>query len=139
MGLPASQRRVLRRAEVALEHSDPRLAALFCLFTKLSSGERMPRTEDVHGRAVTVLALRPFGAFRGWLAFPRRARLRAALFLPVALGLVASALLVGSSFASSSKCTQALRISRSAYASSGPKRPRPACPPKITTPVFTGR
>jgi hypothetical protein len=139
MGLPASQRRVLGRAEAALEHSDPRLAALFCLFTKLSSDERMPRTEQVHGRAVMALALRPFAPFRGWLGSPRRARLRAALFLPVALGLVASAVLVGSSFASSSRCTQALRISRSAYASTGPKRPRPACPPAITTPVFTGR
>ena len=42
MGLPASQRRILERIENALRGSDPRLAALFSIFSRLNRDEEMP-------------------------------------------------------------------------------------------------
>src|SRR5258708_6037334 len=56
MGLPASQRRILERIENALRGSDPRLAALFSIFTRLNRGEQMPRAEQLRARAGIILA-----------------------------------------------------------------------------------
>jgi hypothetical protein len=39
MGLPACQQRVLDRMEGALKASEPHLAAMFAIFTRLSAGE----------------------------------------------------------------------------------------------------
>ena len=54
MGLPASQRRILERIENALRGSDPRLAALFSIFTRLNRDEEMPRIEQVRARAAII-------------------------------------------------------------------------------------
>ena len=42
MSLPSSQQRVLDRIEGRLRDSDPRLMALFVIFTKLTRDEEMP-------------------------------------------------------------------------------------------------
>ena len=99
MGLPVSQRRILERIENALLGSDPRLAALFSIFTRLNRDEEMPRVEEIRARAAIILARVWFriAAFGRWLGAPRRAKLRAALFFPVALAIVATAVLVGGS------------------------------------------
>ncbi len=47
MGLPARQRRVLERIESTLRGSDPRLAALYAIFSRLTRDEEMPRIEQV--------------------------------------------------------------------------------------------
>ena len=47
MGLPARQRKVLERIESTLRGSDPRLAALYAIFSRLTRDEEMPRIEQV--------------------------------------------------------------------------------------------
>ena len=59
MSLPASQQRVLNRIDRMLRDSDPRLVALFSIFTRLTWEEEMPRIEEVRAR------LARFGA---WIA-----------------------------------------------------------------------
>jgi hypothetical protein len=61
MGLPIGERRKLRRMERALVRTDPRLEALYSMFTRLGTRESMPRLERV----------------RTW-RFPRAARARRA-------------------------------------------------------------
>jgi hypothetical protein len=63
MGLPARQRRRLDDIEDKLRSSDPRLAAMFAIFGRLTRDEEMPRIEELAHRAA-VLALRT----RLWLA-----------------------------------------------------------------------
>src|SRR5258708_36632756 len=97
MGLPARQRRILDRIENALLGSDPRLAALFSIFYRLNRDEEMPRAEQVRARVAIILAWfgRRLATFGRWFGAPARARLRTALFFPIALAIVASAVLVG--------------------------------------------
>ena len=106
MGLPASQRRILERIESALRGSDPRLAALFSIFTRLNRDEEMPRLEQVRARAAIIASWVGYrlAKFGRWFGAPARARLRTALFFPVALAIVASAVLVGAGFPSASRC-----------------------------------
>ena len=106
MGLPASQRKILERIESALRGSDPRLAALFSIFTRLTCDEEMPRVEQVRARAAMFLIRIRYrlAAFARWFGAPRRARLRTVLFFPVALAIVASAVLVGAGFPSTNRC-----------------------------------
>lgn len=117
MGLPASQRRILERIETALRGSDPRLAALFTTFGWLNRDEDMPRIEQVRLRAERIV-----GWFRcrlatlaRWFGPRRRGRVRAALFFPVALAIVASAVLVVDSFPGESRCALAPRTSEPAH------------------------
>jgi hypothetical protein len=63
MGLPARQRRRLENIEHKLRSSDPRLAAMFGIFGRLTRDEDMPRIEELRHRAA-MLALR----MRMWLA-----------------------------------------------------------------------
>jgi hypothetical protein len=63
MGLPARQRRRLENIEHKLRSSDPRLAAMFSIFVRLTRDEDMPRIEELRHRAA-VLALRT----RLWLS-----------------------------------------------------------------------
>jgi hypothetical protein len=63
MGLPARQRRRLENIEHKLRSSDPRLAAMFSIFGRLTRDEDMPRIEELRHRAA-MLALRT----RLWLA-----------------------------------------------------------------------
>jgi hypothetical protein len=63
MGLPARQRRRLENIEHKLRSSDPRLAAMFAIFGRLTRDEDMPRIEELRHRAA-ILALR----MRLWLA-----------------------------------------------------------------------
>lgn len=148
MGLPTSQRRILKRIENGLRRSDPHLAGLFALFSRLTRDETMPRIELIRGRVAVALAplapvARRLTAFGRWFGSPRRARLRTALFFPVALGLVAAAVLVGSSFPDSNvRCVPAARTSRVAHASERTKRIKRIkliCTPAVTRPVILGR
>ncbi len=52
MGLPIGERRKLHRMERAITRTDPRLEALYSMFTKLSGLDAMPRLERVRARAI---------------------------------------------------------------------------------------
>ena len=106
MGLPASQRKILERIENALRGSDPRLASLFSIFTRLTREEEMRRIEEIRAKAALFLLRIRYGlvAFGRWFGAPSRARLRTALFFPVALAFVAGAVLVGAWFPNGSRC-----------------------------------
>jgi len=47
MGLPAAQQRVLDAIEVTLRASEPRLAGMFSVFTRLAKSEGRPRREQL--------------------------------------------------------------------------------------------
>ncbi len=106
MGLPASQRKILERIEHALRGSDPHLAALFSIFTRLTCDEEMPRIEQIRAKAAIFLIRIRYRlvAFGRWFGAPARAKLRTALFFPVALACVAGAVLVGAGFPNANRC-----------------------------------
>jgi len=52
MSLPIRERRKLRRIERGLASTDPRLAALYTMFGRLSRLESMPRLERVRARKI---------------------------------------------------------------------------------------
>jgi len=137
MGLPASQRRILERIENALRGSDPRLAALFSIFSRLNRDEEMPGIEQIRARAALLFARVRYRAVRfgRWFGAPARARLRAALFFPVALAIVASAVLVGAGFPSSNRCAAAPRSVGTTHARDRSRN----CPPVIANPAVVGR
>jgi Protein of unknown function (DUF3040) len=119
MGLPARQRRMLGRIEAALGGSDPRLAALYAIFARLTRDEEMPRIENLRHGAARVLARARF-----WLAglgtaiagrlIPRQ---RSALLLPVALGLAVASVVFAVTSSSGPNCTPVTSLaSTSAHA-----------------------
>jgi len=137
MGLPAHQRRILDRIEGALRGADPRLAALFSVFSRLNRDEEMPGIEQVRARAA-VLAARiryRLASFARWFGAPARAKLRAALFFPVALAIVASAIVVGAGFPSANRCAAAPRAAGTAHTSARSK----TCTPVMANPAVLGR
>jgi hypothetical protein len=137
MGLPASQRKILERIESTLRGSDPRLAALFSIFTRLNRDEEMPAIEQVRARAAVLLARLHYRAVRfgRWFGAPKRARLRAALFFPVALAIVASAVLVGAGFPSANRCAATARPVGTTHTSAKSR----FCTPVMANPAILGR
>jgi hypothetical protein len=107
MGLPARQRRVLDRIECALHGSDPRLAALYAIFGRLTRDEEMPRIEQLRHRAVlTVVRLR----FRTMSFLSRVARRliprqRAAILFPLALALAVTSIIFAARSGRGNDCT----------------------------------
>jgi hypothetical protein len=106
MGLPARQRRALDRIECGLRGSDPRLAALYAIFCRLTRDEQMPRIEELRHRAVVAIVhLR----FRLSFLFRRRRRLvprqRAAIFFPLALALAVTSIVFAARSGPGSRCT----------------------------------
>jgi len=106
MGLPVRQRRVLDRIEGALRGSDPKLAALYAIFARLTRDEEMPRSEQLRHRALLVLVwlLRMPAAIGTRLHFRLVPRQRAVLLFPLAVGL-AVASIVFAVRSSSNNCT----------------------------------
>jgi hypothetical protein len=137
VGLPASQRRILERIESALRGSDPRLAALFSIFTRLNRDEEMPRLEQVRARAAIIASWVGYrlAKFGRWFGAPARARLRAALFFPIALAIVASAILVGAGFPSSNRCATPQRTTRAVPSSARAR----ICTRGLVNPAILGR
>jgi hypothetical protein len=136
MGLPASQRRILERIENALRGSDPRLAALFSIFTRLNCDEEMPRIEQVRAKAALFLIRVHYrlSSFARWFGAPARAKLRTALFFPVALAIVASAVLVGAGFPNANRCPPLPTTAPQTHANARTK----ACTP-LANPAILGR
>jgi hypothetical protein len=88
MIIAARQRRVLSAIECMLRRTDPPLAAKFGMFSRLTSGEEMPRIEQV-----TSSRPRRRGSMArlGQLSY----RLRVILCIAVAAGALATVLLAG--------------------------------------------
>src|SRR6266700_2970260 len=98
MSLPASQQRVLDRIEQTLNKREPRLASMFAMFTRLATGEALPRLE----------ALEPVP----WWSPERyraRARIRALVLLTLAAALVVSGVFLGMS-QSPAGCTSPIML-----------------------------
>jgi len=93
MSLPASQQRVLDVIENMLAGREPRLASMFAMFTRLATGEALPRRE--------TLDVVPWWSPRRWSSPGRHraplGRARAAALLALAAGLVVSAVFLGMS------------------------------------------
>jgi hypothetical protein len=95
MSLPPSQQRILERIEGMLRVSDPRLTALFTIFTRLTRDEEMPSIEELRARLTRI---------RAWACAHtaparrvirlRSERLRAVMFFPAALAAMTCALLI---------------------------------------------
>lgn len=137
MGLPAHQRKILERIESALRGSDPRLAALFSIFSRLNRDEEMPGIEQVRARMAVITGRVRYrlASFARWFGAPARAKLRAALFFPVALAIVASAIVVGAGFPSANRCAAAPRTAGTAHTSARSK----TCTPVVANPAVLGR
>jgi len=110
VSLPASQQRMLDRIDRMLRDSDPRLVALFAIFTRLTWDEEMPRLEQIRARLAGIsgwFARRTEPVRRRTPRVPRR--LKAILFYPAALAAVACALLIGGSGPAVHRCTATVR------------------------------
>jgi hypothetical protein len=131
MGLPVRQRRVLGRIENALRGSDPKLAALYAIFARLTRDEEMPRAEQLRHRALLILAglLRIPMVIGARLHFRLVPRQRAVLFFPLAVAL-AVASIVFAARSSSGSCTPV----KSVAAAKTYARTTPLC----RTPAFGG-
>jgi len=97
MSLPTGQQRVLESIEGKLAESDPRLASLFSIFTRLNLAEKMPWIEQVAVRPVAD-RLAGIGSWFRWTVRRPAARLRAMVLLPAALTAVACALTLAFGF-----------------------------------------
>src|ERR1043165_9823600 len=97
MILPPGQQRVLESIAGRLADSDPRLASLFSIFTRLTLAEKMPWIEQVAVRPVADRLAAIVHWFR-WIARRPAARVRAMVLLPAALTAVACALTIAFGF-----------------------------------------
>jgi hypothetical protein len=107
MGLPARQRRVLERIEGTLRGSDPKLAALYTIFSRLTRDEEMPRIEQLrHGAIIMIARLRyALRAFCGKTFGRLVPRQRAVLFFPLAIALATASIVFAARSSSGSGCT----------------------------------
>ena len=112
MGLPVGQQRILDGIADALRASEPRLASMFAIFTRLTSNEPQPGQEQLggHGRCATVLSF--LSRVPGWRS---GAGLRLLVFAQVAIALVLLVVLVGLNTRSPARCssvrTEAVEVS----------------------------
>jgi len=112
MGLPVRQRRVLERIESTLRGSDPKLAALYAIFARLTRDEEMPRVEQLRHRAnYALLRLRLRLASAGSRLFARLIpRQRSVLLFPLAVGLAVVSIVFAAQSNSRPGCVQITRI-----------------------------
>ncbi len=113
MGLPVRQRRVLEQIENTLRGSDPRLAALYAIFARLTRDEEMPRVEQLrHAASRLLLLLRLRLAFLGCRIFGRLIpRQPGVIFLPLAIGLAVAAIVFAARSSSGPDCGQLAQAS----------------------------
>jgi len=119
MSLPARQRRVLGRMESTLHGSDPRLAALYAIFARLTRDEEMPRMEQLrHSTWLVVTQLRSgVGSFLVRVLRRVVPRPRAAIVFPMALALAAASIVIAALATPRPACTPTSPLA------AGPKEP----------------
>jgi hypothetical protein len=109
MGLPARQRRVLESIESKLRGSDPRLAAMFTIFARLTRDEEMPRVEELRQRAELQIArFRLFLSAIGRRLAGRTGRIgrryHMAVFVPIALVMMTLTVVLVARFGGTPRC-----------------------------------
>lgn len=118
MGLPVRQRRVLERIESGLRGSDPRLAALYAIFARLTRDEEMPRIEQVRHRMLRAgirfrLLLSGIGARFPFRLVPRQP---AVVFFPLAVAILVASIVVAAKFGhGTSTCSPTRTVAASRY------------------------
>lgn len=141
MGLPARQRKTLDKIEGGLRGSDPRLAAMFAIFTRLAQDEEMPRIEELRHRLV-LLSLRVrlcLAAMRGRLPgrpSPRRYR---TLLFPVALVLMTMTVVVVARFGASPRCVASTTVATAKPQPRGKQNPKIRICRPLLNPLLNGR
>jgi len=140
MGLSVKHRRTLDTIEAVLRGSDPGLTALFAVFTRLSADEEMPRIEQIRRRAGALpgWALRRATAAGGWLTRRPGRWVRAAIFLPLALGLLAASFALSPRYLGSTRCASMLAATKPVR----PARSRElvqSCGRIMVSPMFFGK
>ncbi len=103
--------------EAALRASDPKLAALYAIFARLTSGEEMPRIEQVRHRALLLLArLRlTLAAVRARLHVRAIARQPGLVFFPLAVAVLALSIVFAVRSSSGGDCTTARTVASGRY------------------------
>lgn len=141
MGLPVGQRKHLEKIESSLRASDPRLASLFTIFTRLSQDEEMPALEQVRASATQFwLWLRFRRIVAGhWLGATAGARVRTALFFPVALAVMACTMLLGGGMSGSHRCSSAPRAPGTSQLDTKARGKTVACNPVLWTRGLAGK
>ncbi len=129
MGLPVRQRRVLEHIESALRGSDPKLAALYAIFARLTRDEEMPRVEQLRHRALLKLAqlrltLSRVGARLHFRIMPRQ---RAVLFFPLAVALAVTSI-VFAARSSSTNCSPVKSVAATKTVAKTPLCKNPTMP-----------
>jgi hypothetical protein len=143
MGLPAHQRRALDHIDCALRGSDPRLAALYAIFGRLTQDEPIPRFEQLRAGLLTRLALlgvilaaigsRLHIRFRFW---PRlRPRQRAILLYPLAIALAVGSIVLAARSGPDRGCLPV----RAVAAAKNVAKSSLCQPPGSLSPVMFGR
>lgn len=96
MGLPVRQRMVLDRMDRTLRGNDPKLAAIYAIFCRLTRDEEMPRFEQLrHGLSARLGWLRRAFAFIARpLRLRHRRRQRIVLFYPLAIALAVGSIVL---------------------------------------------
>jgi len=101
--LPVSQQRILDGIENVLEGGEPRLRAMFAIFTRLTRDEGAPRAEAL--RQQTLLR-------RVWPAGGPAATVRAIIAVPLILGLLTLFVLMALNSSGAQGCRPGPLISR---------------------------
>jgi hypothetical protein len=109
MSLPSSQQRVLDRIESLLRDSDPRLTAMFVIFTRLVRDEEMPRLEEFRARLTRLRVWFSWRTARARRMARPSQRLRTILLFPAALVAMMCALLIGAGSPGAQRCGPALK------------------------------
>jgi hypothetical protein len=109
MSLPSSQQRVLDRIESRLRDSDPRLTAMFVIFTRLVRDEEMPRLEEFRARLTRLRVWFSWRTARARRIARPSQRLRTILLFPAALVAMLCALLIGAGSPGGQRCGPALK------------------------------
>jgi hypothetical protein len=141
MGLPVGQQKHLDKIESSLRASDPRLASLFTIFTRLSQDEAMPALEQLRASATHFWLWMRFRrtAFGRWLGTSAGARVRTALFFPVALAVMACTVLLGGGMPGSHRCSSAARVPGASQLDTKERTKALACSPVLWSRGLTGK
>jgi len=113
MGLPVRQRRVLERIENMLHGSDPRLAALYGIFAKLTRDEEMPRREQLRHNATRMMLRLQLALALLWTRLFGRLvpRHRGMIFFPLAVGAAVVSIIFAAKASSGPECGQLTQTS----------------------------
>lgn len=123
MSLPAGQQRVLDGIAEALRMTEPRLASMFGIFTRLAKDEPPPRREQLTHAGPTAALIAAWRRPPRWDVGPGRRTRRTMLFISqLAIAFIVLAALMGLTTRSPARCGAAPRPASAAAALRQPCR-----------------